>query len=90
MINHNIACGFSSLREIGVYLVSFFLGGKLSITLDEINSSDLFITKLKTNLGTTYLLLYKNFTNKKLAIKECNNINKLKIECLVVFIDSLN
>jgi len=63
---------------------------KLFSDLDEINSNDLFITKLKTNLGTTYLLLYKNFTNKKLAIKECNNINKLKIECLVVFIDSLN
>ena len=52
-INHSIACGFSCLKDIGVYLVSFFLGGKFSITLEDINSnlaflscSDLYISSI--------------------------------------------
>ena len=38
-ISHRIAKGFSCLKDKGVYLVSFFLGGKESTILDFINSN---------------------------------------------------
>ena len=50
LINHNIAKGFSCLKDRGVYLVSFFLGGSDSIVFEDISSN-------RANSSASHLLI---------------------------------
>ena len=63
---------------------------KIATFLSLIRLQNLFIVALKHDLGIDYLLVYKNFNNRKQAFDYCdkylNNIEK----CLIVNLQNLN
>jgi len=55
----------------------------------NLNHNDLFIVAFRNSLNTSYLLIYKNFKNRKEANLYClNNINFLT-NCLIINVESL-
>ena len=52
--------------------------------------NDLFIVSLKHNLGIDYLLVYKNFINRKNALDYCTNYLNFIENCLIININNLD
>jgi len=53
-------------------------------------TEDLFVVSLKHNLGIDYLLVYRNFMNRKKALDYCTKFLDLIENCLIVNINNLD
>ena len=51
---------------------------------------DVFVVSLNHNLGVDYLLIYKNFMNRKLAFDYCSKYLDFIENCLIVNINNLD
>ena len=85
-INKQFSIQLYSSSNYNVILIKYDnLAKKLSF-LEE----NLFIVALKHDLGIDYLLLYKNFNNRKQAFDYCDKyLNNIE-NCLIVNLQNLN
>ena len=82
-LNHSIQIfasdNFDSIKDI----INDYIRKKLDI-------NDFYIISLNTNITSEYLLLYKNFESRELALEYCSNYLKYIDKCLIVNVKNIN
>tara|TARA_Y100000590_G_scaffold236427_1_gene266155 strand:- start:339 stop:851 length:513 start_codon:yes stop_codon:yes gene_type:complete len=80
------------------YSIQIFASDNFYIIKDKINNyvnkklliDDFYIISLNTNITSEYLLLYKNFESRELALTYCHNYMKYIDNCLIVNVENIN